>query len=174
VALILAWLYKTSLTMKKYSFLLIMLCTSIVGLQSTEITAQITVNIGVQPNWGPVGYDRVDYYYLPDIDAYYDVPNRQFIYQDGSNWVFRSSLPVKYRNYDLYHGYKVVVNEPKPYLRNDVHRNIYARYQGDKSQPFIRDYRKEKRYGGNGNNNEGRGNKGGGKEHKEKKGGRDD
>jgi hypothetical protein len=152
--------------MKKYYFLLLVLGTGIFGFQSTVTEAQITINIGAQPNWGPVGYDRVDYYYLPDIDAYYSVPQRQFIYLSGRNWVFRSSLPARYRNYDLYHGYKVVVNEPRPYLRNDVHRNMYARYQGDRSQPFIRDHHKEK-YDGDGK-------RGKGKEHKEKKGGHDD
>lgn len=156
--------------MKKYSFLLILLSTSIVGLQSTESNAQITVNIGAQPNWGPVGYDRVDYYYLPDIDAYYSVPKRRFIYLDGNSWVTRTSLPLRYRNYDLYHGYKVVVNEPKPYLRNDVHRNMYAHYQGVNNQPFIRDNRngnKFKMKGHTGNGNKGKG-------HKGKKGGHDD
>jgi hypothetical protein len=156
--------------MKKYYFLLLVLVTSVGGLVCTVAEAQITVNIGAQPNWGPVGYDRVDYYYLPDIDAYYDVPKRKFIYLDGSNWVFRSSLPARYRNYDLYHGYKVVVNEPRPYLRNDVHRNMFAQYQGNRNQPFIRDNRNGKKFRGN----EDHGNKGGGKEHKEKKGGRDD
>ena len=32
--------------------------------------------------WGPGGYDHVDYYYMPDIDAFYKVPTRQFYYFD--------------------------------------------------------------------------------------------
>ena len=41
---------------------------------------RINVNIGAQPLWGPIGYQHVDYYYLPDIESYYYVPTRQFIY----------------------------------------------------------------------------------------------
>lgn len=66
----------------------------------------------------------MDYYYLPDIQAYYYVPQRQFIYQEGGRWVFAASLPDRCRSYDLYRGYKVVVNEPRPYLRNDVYRDL--------------------------------------------------
>ena len=45
-------------------------------------TAQVSVNIniGSQPVWGPVGYDYVEYYYLPDIDMYYHVPTQQYVY----------------------------------------------------------------------------------------------
>ena len=177
--------------MKKYYLMYLLIGTSFLGLQLTVAKAQISINIGAQPNWGPVGYDKVDYYYLPDIDAYYNVPKRQFIYQDGRNWVFKSSLPVAHRQYDLYHGYKVVLNEPRPYLRNDVHKNMYARYKGDRSQGFIKDNRKGKKYWSNGNRghgNYGKGNYGkykygngnygkgkkNGEGHKEKKGKRND
>lgn len=33
----------------------------------------ISINIGRQPAWGPVGYDYVDYYYMPDINCYFNV-----------------------------------------------------------------------------------------------------
>jgi hypothetical protein len=42
--------------------------------------------------------------------------------------VFASSLPYAYRNYDLNRGYKVVVNEPRPYLRGNVYRTKYSNY----------------------------------------------
>src|SRR5215510_5895430 len=76
----------------------------------------VNVNIGSQPVWGPVGYDYVDYYYLPDINTYYYVPARQFIYLSNGRWIFSTSLPSRYRNYDLYRGYKVVINQQRPYL----------------------------------------------------------
>lgn len=97
----------------------------------------INVNIGSQPAWGPVGYDHVDYYYLPDIDAYYYVPDRQFIYFENNNWVRRASLPPAYRGYDLYSGYKVVVNQPRPYLRADYYRVTYGKYKGWKGERQI-------------------------------------
>jgi hypothetical protein len=95
-----------------------------------QVKVGVNINIGSQPVWGPVGYDYVDYYYLPDIDAYYYVPERQFIYLSNGRWIFASSLPVAYRHYDLYSGYKVVINEPRPYLHPNVFRERYARYKG--------------------------------------------
>ena len=82
---------------------------------NAQIHFSVGVNIGSQPEWGPVGYDRVAYYYMPDIDGYYDVNAHQYIYLDGGVWVHRTYLPYRYRNYDLYHGYKVVVNDRDPY-----------------------------------------------------------
>ena len=32
---------------------------------SAQVKVGFSVNIGTQPEWGPVGYDHVEYYYLP-------------------------------------------------------------------------------------------------------------
>src|SRR5476651_724437 len=94
-----------------------------------QVRLGLNINLGVQPEWGPSGYDRAEYYYLPDVDAYYNVRQRQFVYLEGGNWVFRSSLPGRYRNYDLYNGYKIVVNEPRPYMRANYYRTNYGKYK---------------------------------------------
>lgn len=105
----------------------------------------VNVNIGSQPLWGPVGYDYVDYYYLPDVESYYHVPRRQFIYLQNNRWVFSSSLPSRYRGYDLYSGYKVVVNSRNPYRNFDRDRVAYSRYRHSKGQQVIR-YSNDSRY----------------------------
>src|SRR6478735_10855999 len=99
----------------KQIFLIALL--GMMGLIPFQSSAQVSVNvnIGSQPAWGPVGYDHVDYYYLPDIESYYYVPKRQFVYLSNNNWVFSTRLPSRYRHYDLYSGYKVVINSPSPY-----------------------------------------------------------
>lgn len=114
---------------------------SLVTYKQSNAQVHINVNIGSQPAWGPVGYDHVDYYYMPDMDVYYNVPQRQFIYLEGNRWAFSSSLPARYRGYDIYNNYKVVVNEPRPYLRADEYRARYGRYRGDRAprQVIIRD-----------------------------------
>ena len=99
----------------------------------------VDVNISDQPVWGPTGYDRADFYYIPDIDSYYSVSEHQYIYRDGSNWRHAESLPASYGNYDPYHSYKVVVNEDKPYQNNVNHQTKYGSYKGVKTQPVIRD-----------------------------------
>ncbi|RTZ05854.1 hypothetical protein [Flavobacterium sp. GSP6] len=47
----------------------------IILFASSTIHAQVSVNlnIGTAPSWGPIGYAEAEYYYLPDVEAYYDV-----------------------------------------------------------------------------------------------------
>ncbi|MBU2045622.1 MAG: hypothetical protein KJ712_02685, partial [Bacteroidetes bacterium] len=79
-----------------------------ISMMTSPVEAQvnISVNIGSQPAWGPSGYQHVEYYYLPDIESYYYVPRHQFVYLSNGRWVFSASLPSRYRDYDLYRGYK--------------------------------------------------------------------
>jgi hypothetical protein len=107
--------------------------------KQADAQLSISFNISSQPKWGPVGYNYVQYYYFPDIDCYYYVPTSQFIYQSGTQWIYSSSLPPMYRNFDLYNGYKVVINDPRPYLHNSIYRSRYASYRGRRGQSIIRD-----------------------------------
>lgn len=102
-----------------------------------QVRVNVNVNIGSQPAWGPVGYDRVEYYYLPDIEAYYYVPRHQFVYLSGGRWIFSAYLPPAYRSYDLYSGYKVVVNEPRAYQYYNTHKVKYAGYRGNRGGQVV-------------------------------------
>lgn len=104
---------------------------------SAQIKANPSSNNSSQPSWGPRGYDYVEYYYLPDIEVYYHVPSHQFIYRLGKNWVSSSSLPSEHSNYDLYSGYKVVINEEKAYLNFEQHKVKYARLKGTHGKPLL-------------------------------------
>lgn len=127
--------------MKKIIFSAAILLSCLAIKANAQVSVSFGVNIGSQPAWGPVGYDRANYYYMPDIDTYYDVPTHQYVYYDNNVWVHRAYLPVRYRNYDLYHGYKVVINDRNPWLRHSVYRTQYASYRGRRDQVFIRDSR---------------------------------
>nr|MBC7612120.1 hypothetical protein [Pseudopedobacter sp.] len=117
--------------MKKLVILAALAIGSISMMSSpAEAQVNISVNIGSQPDWGPRGYNYVEYYYLPEIESYYNVRERQFIYLNNERWVFSESLPSRYRNYDLYRGYKVVVNQPRPYLHYKEHKFKYKKYEG--------------------------------------------
>ncbi|MCJ8210887.1 hypothetical protein MUY27_14310 [Mucilaginibacter sp. RS28] len=109
-----------------------------------QVRLNVNVNIGSQPEWGPVGYDYAEYYYLPDIDTYYYVPAHQFVYYNGGSWVRTTNLPPRYRNYNLYNSYKVVINEPNPWNRASVYRDRYAGYRGRHDQVIIRNSREVK------------------------------
>jgi hypothetical protein len=101
---------------------------------TTQAQVSIHLNIGTPPPWGPAGYSDVRYYYLPYVDAYYDVQTSMFIYFEGRSWVRRSYLPSRYKNYDLYDGYKVVMKDyhgEAPYYKHREYRTLYAkRYRG--------------------------------------------
>ena len=103
--------------------------------QSLQSQVSVNVNIGSPPAWGPVGYTEVNYYYLPDIEAYYDVRASQFIFLGNGRWIHSRYLPRQYRNYDLYHGYKVVLNDYRgstPYEFYDNHKvKYYKGYHGE-------------------------------------------
>ncbi len=115
--------------MKKIGFALILLMSVFAQAQ-----VSVNVNIGTPPNWGPQGYDNSRYYYLPDIDIYYDVVQSQFIYDNNGRWIRENRLPSKYRQYDLYGGYKVVLNDYRgdsPYTYHNKHRANYPKgYHG--------------------------------------------
>ena len=92
-----------------------------------QIRVGVNINIGDQPSWRSPGYDYVEYYYLPDIETYYYVPRRQFVYLSNGRWVFSSNLPSRYRGYDLYSGQKIVVNRPNAYRYFNQHRSQYVK-----------------------------------------------
>lgn len=100
----------------------------LVALFASAAKAQVSVNvnIGAQPAWGPAGYNHVDYYYLPEVETYYYVPTRTFIYMNGSRWVKTKHLPARHRGYDLHRGRKVVINAPRPYMRHENYRSQYG------------------------------------------------
>ena len=123
-------------------FTLIFASFFVAGTATAQV--KVSINIGSQPVWGPQGYDHADYYYLPDIDAYYNVAQRKYIYMDGGKWIFATALPSRFSNFDLYKSYKVVVNQPKPYLHTAQYRKQYAQYKGRHDQPVIRDSHDQK------------------------------
>lgn len=94
----------------------------------------VNVNIGTPPLWGPVGYTDVRFYYLPDIETYYDIQTATFIFIERGIWIRRGYLPFRYRDYDLYSGYKVIVPGycgPNPHYYYKYHRTKYGKgYHG--------------------------------------------
>jgi len=136
---------KQNHTMKKLVFTAAILisCFSF-KLADAQIHISLGLNINNQPAWGPVGYDHAEFYYMPDIGVYYNVVMHKYIYFDRGVWVHANALPPRYANFDLYHGYKVVINERKPWLNDRVYRVKYAGFRGRRDQVVIRDSRDAK------------------------------
>lgn len=118
------------------------------GLFITTANAQVRVHVGL--NLGPVRvvytqrpvvveesvyqepapapvYDDNDddYYYLPDVDAYYDVTAGCYYYNNGYDWISAAYLPGAYRNYDWRSARRFEVREHRPFMRADVYRTRY-------------------------------------------------
>lgn len=122
-----------SLKIVAFTTLLFLACTA-------KAQISVSVNIGSPPMWGPVGYTEVRYYYLPAVEAYYDVQSSMFIYYSSGTWVHRTYLPSRYRNYDLYTGYKVVMTDYRgdtPYTHFKEHKHNYSRGYSGGSQKTI-------------------------------------
>lgn len=116
---------------------------TMLAFATTGITAQIvkvdktygnTSNVKVQaaaastPVWAKAAPANVNYYYLPDINTYYDAPSKVYIYQRDGKWVRTSTLPARYRNYNLASGQTVYLTDYRgntPYTLYKVHKVKY-------------------------------------------------
>jgi hypothetical protein len=112
----------------------------LLAANSAQSQVSVNVNLGSPPLWGPVGYTAVRYYYLPDVESFYDIQSSRFIYRTGGVWVHRTYLPRQYRSYDLYQGYKVVMTDYQgntPYRYYSEYRTKYAKgYHGQAQKTF--------------------------------------
>ena len=74
-----------------------------------------------------------DYYYLPDVDAYYSVNEECYYYNDGYNWVSAAYLPGEYRDYDWTTARRYELRTARPYMHDEVYR---SRYDGHEMAGF--------------------------------------
>jgi len=72
-----------------------------------------------------------DYYYLPDVGAYYSVDQGLYYYFDGNNWISAAYLPGEYHDYDWRSGRRFEIREARPYLHDDFYRGKYNGFDGN-------------------------------------------
>lgn len=119
--------------------LLLISAIAISGLFYNTANAQIRLHVGVRLGGPivvaasepvayqePVTYNNDDYYYLPDVDAYYSVGQQCYYYNEGGNWVSAAYLPGAYRDYDWRSYRHFEIRAPRPYLHADFYRNRYS------------------------------------------------
>lgn len=108
-------------------FKLFVLETFLLVFSFSNAQVQVNVNLGKPPVWGPT-VTTEEYYYLPDIDSYFDIQQSQFIYLNNGVWIRSKSLPRRYRSYNLNTGYVVVLNDyhgQNPYTHYKKHKVKY-------------------------------------------------
>jgi hypothetical protein len=108
-------------------FLAFALGTGLAFAAPTAAQAQVSVgvNIGL-PAWGPPVPQGTQYYYIPEIDGYYDIYNGIYIVFDGYQWVQTPYLD----GYDPYyfHPYPVSYVGAQPWLYISTYRSRYPQY----------------------------------------------
>ena len=132
--------------MKRLLLITVLFIGGLIAPKTADAQIQVRVNIGVQPIWGPVGFEYVEYYYIPEIDVYYHVPTREFIYYKNGRWIARRTLPAMYRHFDFYRTRVVVVNEYRPFLRHHEIKRRYSNYRDFRPYITIRDVRDSRYY----------------------------
>ena len=91
---------------------------------ATPAQAQVNININTAPPaWGPAVPAGTQYYYIPEIDGYYDLYSRRYIVFRNGQWI-----PVAVLNgYDPRAFHPMVLDyrgrQPWAYVHN--HRNRY-------------------------------------------------
>jgi len=84
------------------------------------------------PDWAPpYTFDpMIQYYYLPDIEVYYDVWHHEFVYMENGSWLFSPVLPAIYAGYDLFHGHTVILDRQvhRPWIHHELYAAHYPRY----------------------------------------------
>jgi hypothetical protein len=111
-----------------YAILIVMAISGFISCgQSTYVRGTVQYN---NPPWAPAYYPGVRYYYLPDIESYYDLQNNDFVYLDDGQWYFSASLPSMYEWYDLYNGFEIALNTTvyQPWLHHQYYISNYPRY----------------------------------------------
>ena len=118
--------------MKNLKLLLSAIVLSIAFSAHAQVVTKKTTTMTL-PDWGVAGMNDARYYYIPDIETYYDISGRNFVRMENGNWVKSTELPARYKDYDLYSGYKVVLTDEKePYGDYKKMKVKYKKgYKGD-------------------------------------------
>jgi hypothetical protein len=104
------------------------------------------------PQWGPSYSDGTRYYYLPDIESYYDIYNHEFIYLNQAQWIYSPYLPSIYQDFDLNNSFVVVVNSNinQPWMHHQYYvshfpRYYYRDYYDHSNIPYVRGFNENSR-----------------------------
>jgi hypothetical protein len=117
--------------MKLFKLLLFALLLS----ATTQAQVSVNVNFGTPPVWAPAQPVASQYYYLPDIDAYYDVPSQRFIYIRNGRWVREQRLPARYSGYNLRNGQVIFLTDYRGKSPFAYHKKHKIKYRGNRYEP---------------------------------------
>lgn len=99
-----------------------------------QIGIHVSFNLGtpavVVPQPAAVQYpdydDSDDYYYLPDVEAYYSIPQHCYFYMDGNRWISAAYLPGRYHDMDWRAFRHYEVRGERPYMNHSAYRTKFG------------------------------------------------
>lgn len=104
------------------------------------------------PQWGPYYSDGTRYYYLPDIESYYDLYTQEFIFLNQAQWIYSPYLPSIYPDFNLNNSFVVVVNSNiyQPWMHHQYYvshfpRYYYRDYYDHSNIPYVRGFNENSR-----------------------------
>lgn len=116
---------------KKTGIAILLFLILIFGSTGCDTTSYISTGVHYSnPSWAPPYSPGVRYYYMPDIEVYYDLSDQEFIYLNNGQWLFSYSLPPIYSWYDLYNGFVIALNFNvyQPWMHHQFYASHYPRY----------------------------------------------
>ena len=95
---------------------------ALVAAPAAQAQVRLNVNIG-RPAWGPAIPQGTQYYYIPEIDGYYDLYTQQYIVFRNGQWLPVAALS----GYDPYQFHPVVLDYRgrQPWVYVGAHRDRY-------------------------------------------------
>jgi hypothetical protein len=121
---------------------------------TSKAQVSLSVHIGSPPVWAPPAYAHTTrYYYIPEIDSYYDAQDHGYYYNNGPGWVFSASLPGIYASYNIgsLHHIRVNYYGSRPYTYFAPQRTVYVeRYHPVRYREVERGHYDNGNHGGRG------------------------
>jgi hypothetical protein len=85
---------------------------------------------------------EIRYYYFPNLEAYFDLQEKVYLYKEDGEWVEAEELPANYGGYSLYNKVRVSIEDydgDEPYLMLAEHKKKYpynskGRFPNQKTQ----------------------------------------
>jgi len=118
----------------------------------TPTTTVVQETTYSNPQWAPPYYPGARYYYLPDIECYYDLSANEFIYLYDGQWNYSRTIPYMYSNFQLDNCFTVVLSTEvyRPWLHHQYYvshypRYYYSDYYDHSNIPYVRGFNENRR-----------------------------
>ncbi|SHJ36262.1 hypothetical protein SAMN02745146_2920 [Hymenobacter daecheongensis DSM 21074] len=104
-------------------FTRISLAAALLLLAGVAAPAQAQVNVNISaPAWGPAVGPNTQYYYIPEVDGYYDVRDRVYVVQRNGRWTRLANAGYNPRTF---HPVVVDYVGVQPWTRIEEYRTKY-------------------------------------------------